>query len=434
MHCHVWTLHYNCTTCLPHVLSFYTRALVYIPHHGQLQDILYEMACEALGSMQLCWLQVVQFTQQPIQTTSLTEDVGFSNPSMVICSFGSYNLSSLEMDHDNLYGGRWQVNHTYADLLTTALSNYTISRNQTPESTAYPNDAYGINDLITFTTNLNGSVTDNPPGYATNFSTPQLLGLIRAAAITQPDPFEEHYGFTATRWCVMRTSYRLTLDNPPATSCKQPELDTGTDEHRQLSARQISRFAMNFRGTALLQSQARQWPSFSVHQGDANSENLETNASFPPVVSVQFVDFPGSRKNEWQHDSPSSKYLSNVLSSGEPDGFTLVSLNRHNLLTVQKQITTSMSRAQKFGWFWPAWPWSSDSTHQVRLSIPPHHLSVQLCCSRYEHERLNGCDICSPGQSFEYASSCCSCCMPKQVIASPLPSDASQPLWYGLGR
>ena len=184
--------------------------------------------------------------------------------------------------------------------------------------------------------------------------------MIRSAAVVAPDAIEAFNNLSNARWCVMWTPYRMTLRYPPPGNSQNQSIDTGSVWNGQLSSRQVYRVAINLNGAAIQQDEA--WQHVS---SDAPGAWLETNTMFPPVLSLQFVDFPGPREEEWLQGSASSEYLRGVLQQGDPDGFELVALNNNHQLSVQKQVTTKLSRAQNAGWPWPSWPWSDGSRYQV---------------------------------------------------------------------
>lgn len=67
-------------------------------------------------------------------------------------------------------------------------------------------------------------------------------------------------------------------------------------------------------------------------------------------LSVKFIDFAGERKAEWFNGSSSSKYMQDVLTAGDPDGFELVTLNSAHTYAVQKNVRVRLSGLQKLGW------------------------------------------------------------------------------------
>lgn len=291
-------------------------------------------------------------------------------PSVVLCSFGQYNLDYFEAEFPTLYMGNYEVFHTFEDMLTPGVLNKTSAF--TPATPLNITGAYGLNDLVTLVENC-GNMTGNPnfralphlsvnaSGFC-NFSLPQLLGVVRSVAINSPNAVEAYNGLNNTRWCIMWTPYRLTLDHPSDVLLPNAAISTGSADNRQLDTRQVWRVGLNLHGRALMEDQAWQ----NVWQ-DPGGPNTETD--FPRTLSVKFVDFSGRREEEWWSGSQSSQYLKDVLESGNSDGFELVTLNTQATMSVQKTVTTTLSRVQKLGWPWTPWPWSDNSAYQVSQSL-----------------------------------------------------------------
>lgn len=256
--------------------------------------------------------------------------------------------------------------HNFSDMLGHSVANYSKSNTPVVPRSDF-HEAYGCNDLITFSENLADDESHgvNPPDYNSSFATPQLLGMVRSAAVIAPSQVEAFNKMNNTKWCVMWTPYRLSLGFPPLESSSNISVDTGSVWNRQLASSQVYRVAINLNGAAIQQDKSWQWVST-----DRDGGRLQSNTKFPPILSVQFVDFGGTREEEWQQTSLSSIYMQNVLKNSDPDGFQLVTLNNNHELSVQKQVTTSLSKAQKFGWPWTAWPWSDDSQYQVSDTSP----------------------------------------------------------------
>ncbi|KAL3161170.1 hypothetical protein ABBQ38_009539 [Trebouxia sp. C0009 RCD-2024] len=189
------------------------------------------------------------------------------------------------------------------------------------------------------------------------------MGLVRSAAIIQPNSIEIYNNINQTRWCIMWVPYRVTLDHPPDSTAANPATDTGHVSDRQLDSGQNLKVGINLEGVAVLQDQAWQYV-FRDPVKDQDG-NLRNTASFPHVLYVKFVDFSGSRKREWLADSECSTFLRNILYKGDPDGFQIVELNQWHELSLQKKVTSQLTGLQKVGWPWPGWPWSDDSQQQV---------------------------------------------------------------------
>lgn len=288
-------------------------------------------------------------------------------PSILLCSFGSYNLSYFNAVYPAIYTGNYEVFHGFSDMLSAGASNHTDFNEFTDMNVA---TAYGYNDVITYNktggfaaSNTTGwpHVSVNSSGYF-NFSTPQLLGLIRSVAIVDPNTVELYNDVTSTRWCVMWTPYRLNLDHPPSASSPNWGTDTGSIWNRQLDSGQVFTVGINLMGTAIQQDQA--WQGVR-----ADSAGPKSDIAFPRVLSVQFVDFVGKREEEWLSGSASSQYLEEVLLNNDPDGFELLGLDNAYELSVQKELTTTLSGLQKIGWPWNPWPWSDKSAYQVSQSL-----------------------------------------------------------------
>ena len=323
-------------------------------------------------------MQAVDKTRHPVKTTSYSMEDGFTMPSILLCSFGSYNLTRLNAVYPAMYTSGFEVFQNFSNMQLNAAHNHTNFSNVVEMNV--PN-AFGQNDLITYTQS-GGKPTDykltglphvslNASGDF-NFSTPQLLGLIRSSAIVNPNTVEQYNNMTGTRWCVMWTPYRLTLDHPPSASSPQWATDTGSATNRQLDPRQVFSVEINLVGTAVQEDQA--WQYVKMDSGGPNGVNY-----FPRILSVQFVDFAGEREEEWLNGSASSEYLNNVLSTGDPDGFEFLQLDNDYQLSVQKEVTTTLSRFQMAGWPWTPWPWSDSSAYQVR---PCPVTSSKTMCSR----------------------------------------------------
>ena len=341
-------------------------------------------ACLQLHLSMPCGImQTVQKTQTPQQTISYTVESGFTMPSVLVCSFGQYNLDSFAAEYPTLFAGDFWIQHSYEDLLTSGLANHTDPSEpwDSPFTPTPFNAAYGRNDLVTFSHNCGNMsaeiglphLSTNAAGFC-NFSTPQLMGLIRSAAINSSSAVENFNNVTKTRWCVMWTPYRLTLDYPPSPLQSNAALDTGNANARQLDSREGFRLSILLNGTAIMEEQALT----NVYEDDSGSSNY----TFPHTLSLKFIDFNGKREEEWQTWSKSSEYMRDVLSSGDPDGFELVSLNNHYEFSVQKVINQRLSNAQKIGWPWAPWPWSDESPFQVNaLYALPFCFAVMLCCN-----------------------------------------------------
>lgn len=250
-------------------------------------------------------------------------------PSVVLCSFGTYNLARFRAEYPSLAGGNWEIQHEFADLLSDGVANYSRSYNISSEDVTASADVYKQNDLITFTA---AGEYDTPSG-PENYTSPQLLGLVRSAAIIAPNIVESVNDYNQTRWCVMWTPYRLTLGHPPNDTATDPALDTGTVSGRQLNSRSVYRLAINLLGTAILQDQA--WED--VFRDPSIGDFPHTSTDFPRVFFVKFVEFSGPREQEWSASSASSQYLKQVLETGDPDGFELVALKFWYELSVQSK-------------------------------------------------------------------------------------------------
>lgn len=310
-------------------------------------------------------MQAIDKTRHPVKTTSYSMEDGFTIPSILLCSFGSYNLTSLNAVYPALYTSGFEVFRSFSDMQSNAAHNHTNFSNVVEMNV--PN-AFGQNDLITYTQSggtpagnqdrLTGSphVSLSASGEF-NFPTPQLLGLIRSFAAL-PNTEEQYNNVTGTRWCVMWTPYRLVLDLPPGASSDRAT-DTGSVDNRQLDSRQVFSVGINLIGTAVQENLA--WQFMNTDSGGSSATNY-----FPHILSVQFVDFAGEREEEWLNGSASSKYLNNVLSTGDPDGFEFLQLDNNYQLSVQKEVTTTLSTLQMVGWPWTPWPWSDSSAYQVR--------------------------------------------------------------------
>ena len=101
--------------------------------------------------------------------------------------------------------------------------------------------------------------------------------------------------------------------------------------------------------------------------------------------TLPLIDFAGKREEEWHESSRSSQCLRQTLEDGDPDGFQLVSLDYTTTLSVQKVVTTTLSRMQKLGWPWAPWPWSDNSPFEVViLSVAQLWKLAQSpnCCTR----------------------------------------------------
>ena len=318
------------------------------------------------------YLQAVQKTQKPIQTANYITQNGFAMPSVLLCSFGQYDLDSFEAEYPTLYAGNWELFHMYEDLLTPGLTNNSQSFAQAPpvavNEAKYTSSIFGQNDLVTFTQNPGDCANKAHNGLPhlsrdaagqCNFSTPQLMGLVRSAAINASNAIEQYNGLLRTRWCIMWSPYRLTLDHPSDVSSPDAAISIGSAANRQLDSRQVWRVAVNLNGTAIMEDQA--W------------QNVMTDENGGPVfartLSVKLIDFAGNREQEWHNDSLSSQFLREVLETGDPDAFQLVSLDHTTTLSVQKTGTTTLSRLQKLGWPWAPWPWSDTSPYEVSSRI-----------------------------------------------------------------
>ena len=255
---------------------------------------------------------------------------------------------------------------SYLSDSSAGVANHTEADNPTAQTELNFDDAYGRNDLITFSQNcgnLSGSrglphLSLNDSGFC-NFTTPQLMGLIRSAAINDSSAKEEFNNVTKTRWCVMWTPYRLTLDDPPS-AASNASLDTGSASARQLDSRDGYRLSISLNGTAIMEEQALA----NVHEDDG-STTPAADRRFPHTMSLKFIEFNDAREEEWRTGSQSSQYLKEALTAGDPDGFELVSLDNHYEMSVQKVVTTRLSSAQKLGWPWAPWPWSDETPYQV---------------------------------------------------------------------
>ncbi len=147
--------------------------------------------------------------------------------------------------------------------------------------------------MITFTQNgyIGNINTTGWPNYSTNsshfsnFYTPQLMGLIGSVAIVEPNPIKVYNQILRTRWCVMWTPYRLTLNHHVKLDIKSPATDTGSVWNRQLDSRQVYRVAIDLAGQAIEQDQAwqnvRGDPSYDQYGGHSST------APFPRVLSVK---------------------------------------------------------------------------------------------------------------------------------------------------
>ena len=69
-------------------------------------------------------MQAIQKTQTPIQTTSYTQDSGFTMPSVLLCSFGQYNLDSFTAEYPTLFAGNFWVQRSYEELLSAGMATF----------------------------------------------------------------------------------------------------------------------------------------------------------------------------------------------------------------------------------------------------------------------------------------------------------------------
>ncbi len=125
-------------------------------------------------------------------------------------------------------------------------------------------------------------------------------------------------------------------------------------------------------GTAIQENQA--WQAVWADPAGPNNDT-----HFPRDLSVQFVDFAGKREEEWLDGSTSSQYLKSVLMNGGPDGFELIGLDNRYELSVQKEVTTTLSGLQKLGWPWTPWPWSDNSAYQVSEFKFAYLINIVVC-------------------------------------------------------
>lgn len=281
-------------------------------------------------------------------------------PSIVLCSFGTYNLNSFTAQYPTRYGNSYQLTHKFADLLSDSAANYSYFNDH---EDMQGQDVFGATDLITFT---RGDLPYDTIEGSVNFTSPQLIGLVRSAAIIKPNPVEKYNDLNHTRWCVMWVPYRVTLDHPPEGTAN-PATDTGRESDRQLDSGQTFKVGINLAGVAILQDLAWQY----VFRDPVRDEddNLQNIVNFPHVLYVKFVDFSGSRKQEWLADSACSQYLRNILYKGDPDGFQIVELNQWHELSLQKKVTAKLTGMQKLGWPWPGWPWLDESRQEVHWPL-----------------------------------------------------------------
>lgn len=188
-----------------------------------------------------------------MQITSYTEEDDFIMPNIVLCSFGIYNLNSFTAEYPTRHGNSFQLTHKFADLLSHNAAN--CSFYNVHEEMKAPG-VFGATDLITFTGR------DQP--YDTiegtrNFTFPQLMGLVRSAAIMQPNPIEVYNNIiNQAQWCIMCVPYRVTLDHPPESIAANPATDTGHVSDRQLDSGKNLRVGKNLEGVEILQDQAWQ--------------------------------------------------------------------------------------------------------------------------------------------------------------------------------
>ena len=192
-------------------------------------------------------MQAVDKTRKPVSTTSYTDDTGFDMPSILLCSFGQYNLYNFKAQFPTLLNGPYYSAHQYEDLLQHEVMNVTAPQSSNASDTGIQG-AYGRTDAISYVKNKNCHpdpvvVSQNFPHLSVdkdgncNYSTPQLLGLIRSAAYDHSNAVEKHNNVSQSRWCVMWTPYRLTLDHPPDESLPDAALDTGVASDRQLDSK-----------------------------------------------------------------------------------------------------------------------------------------------------------------------------------------------------
>ena len=316
-------------------------------------------------------------------------------PSVLLCSFGQYDLDIFEAEYPTLYLGNYEVVHTFEDMLTPSVLNKTSAF--APGTDLNISGAYGHNDLVTMVQNC-GNMTASRPndlphlsvnasGFC-NFSLPQLMGVVRSAAVNATNPVEAYNGLSKTRWCIMWTPYRLTLDHPSDVSLSNAAISTGSVDYRQLDTRQVWRVGINLNGRALMEDQA--WQNVWQDPGGP-----EANTGFAPTLSVKFIDFSGMREEEWLSGSQSSQYLKDVLESSDPDGFELVTLNSIVTLSVQKTVTTTLSGLQKLGWPWTPWPWSDNSAYQVscaKIAVACHTaIAIPAVWKQHQSISMLGC-------------------------------------------
>lgn len=289
--------------------------------------------------------QVVQRAKSPVQTETFGDDgKGCAAPSIVLCSFGNYNLTQLEVSfYTN--GGGWQiVSHNVTDLERPQVINNTrdsggsacnVTSQVIMNLTDSYSEAYGYTDLIT----------------VLNASGPTLAGMVRTVVSdTNITTSTSGYGVGLRNkpWCVMWTFYRYNMSLPEPV---HDEFDTSSDADRQFNFTQAYKATLNLDG------------------GNAGTGQGTVEV---PYIWTQVVDFLGNRTGEWQNNSLSSQYLKKVLSTGNPAGFTLLTLNNAYEMSVQKQVTTAMPWYQQTGWPFTPWPWSDTSHLQV---------SCVVCCA-----------------------------------------------------
>ncbi len=295
--------------------------------------------------------QVIQRAKSPVQTETFGDDgKGSAAPSIVLCSFGNYNLTQLEVNFETNGGGFYYMLHNVTELERSQVKNNTKAWDFNVTSGAILNltasysdahghtDAYGYTDLITT-------------------SGPTLAGIVRSVSgdkniTTSTSGYSA--GLRNKPWCVMWTFYRYTV--PPLSAAARDNLDTSPDADRQFNFTQAYKVTLNLNGG-----------SSGTGQGTVEV----------PYVWTQVVDFPGSRKEEWRNDSLSSQHLRKVVSSGNPAGFTLLTLNNRYAMSVQKQVTTAMPWYQQTGWPFSPWPWSDTSHLQVSCVM----CCAVLCCA-----------------------------------------------------
>lgn len=319
--------------------------------HQQLQSARTETSCAA-G-------QVVQRGKSPVQTETFgNDDKGCAAPSIVLCSFGNYNLTQLELSYETLGGGWYILSHNVTDLAQSRVKNNTKAFQYNPTSETILDltanysdasghtDAYGHTDLIT---------THNTSG-------PTLAGIVRSVSsdinITSSTS-GYNAGLRNKPWCVMWTFYRYTV--PPLSKPARDKLDTSSDADRQFNFTQAYKVTLNLNG---------------------GNTGTGQNTVEVPYVWTQVVDFPGSRKEEWRNNSLSSQFLRRVLETGDPAGFTLLTLNNYYAMSVQKQVTTAMPWYQQTGWPFSPWPWSDTSHLQVS-----HVICHAMPCCGTQHCR-----------------------------------------------